>query len=117
MKVRHFLLPALSASLLAACSPHPSAGKWKAISDNEFGIKDLSILFEGKAEFVTTKKDIASWHCFWGGESKTVATMTCSPSSDEERRGTYQFVVDSADQGQLIHQGKAIATFERKPYK
>ena len=117
MKVRHPFLLALSANLIAACSPHPSAGEWKAISDNEFGIEYLNILFEGKAEFATAKNDIAIWHCFWGGESKTVAAMNCAPSTDTERREEYQFVVDSAEHGQLIHQGKVIASFERKPYE
>ena len=117
MKAGHLILLVLSVNLLSACSPHPSAGKWKAISENEFGISDISILFDGKAEFTTAGKDAAVWHCFWGGKSKSEATMNCVPSTDADRRETYQFVVDGAEQGRLFQQGKLIATFERKSYQ
>lgn len=117
MKTGSLLLLVLGVNLLAACSPHPGAGKWKAVSDNELGIEDLSILYEGKAEFVTTKKDSAVWHCFWGKKDKNAAAMKCVPSSDPERREAYEFIVQSDERGELLYQEKVIAVFERKPYQ
>jgi len=112
-----FLLLLILLAMLMACSPHQGAGKWKAIDENSLGIKDLSILFEGKAEFVTTKKDIAVWHCFWGGENKAIAAMNCVPSTDTERREKFEFIVQSEEQGQLKHNGEIIGTFQRQPYE
>ena len=117
MKVGKLLLLALGSVLVFGCSPHPSAGTWKAISDNELGIVDLSVKFDGKAEFVTTKKDIAVWHCFWGKEDKTAATMQCVPSSDTERRELYQFVVRGEERGELFYDGNLIAVFGRQSYQ
>lgn len=117
MKHRFLLLTAMIASLLSACSPHPSAGKWKAIGDNEPGINELSILFDGKAEFTTTTNDVANWHCFWRGKDDNISTMACVPSSDTERRVNYEFAVQGEQQGELLYQGKAIATFKRQPYE
>jgi hypothetical protein len=117
MSVGHWLLLVWGAIVLVACSPHPGSGKWKTISDNELGVAELSIHFDGKAEFKTTKKDIAVWHCFWGGKSEAVVTMNCAPSTDPERRERFTFAVGSTNQGQLRYQGNAIATFERQPYE
>ena len=114
---RRFIVLTIGVTMLIACSPHPSAGKWKAISDNELGIRDIDILYEGKAEFTTTKGDVAVWHCFWGGTSKLVATMNCVPSSDTDRREQFTFVVDGSDQGKLSHQGELLATLERQSYE
>jgi len=114
----NFILPfTLVFISLTACSPHSGAGKWQAIDDNQYGIKDLSILFEGKAEFISTKQDIATWHCFWGAESQTVAVLNCVPSSDTERREKFEFVVQSTEQAQLHYKGEMIANFKRLPYK
>ena len=117
MRVKYLLLLALSGFVLAACSPHPGAGRWKSVSDNELGIVDLSIQFDGKAEFVTTKSDIAVWHCFWGKGGESVATMKCVPSTDPERRELYEFVVRDAGRGELLYEGESIATFERQPHQ
>ena len=117
MKVRELLFLALGSVTLAACSPHPSAGKWKAVSDNVFGIADLSLQFDGKAEFATTKKDIAVWHCFWGKSGESRATMKCVPSSDPERRELYEFVVQDEKRGELFYNGESVATFERQPHQ
>ena len=117
MSAKYPVSAILAAFLLVACSPHPGAGKWKAVSDNELGIRNISILFEGKATFETAKKDVAVWHCFWGGESENTAVMNCTPSSDEERREKYRFVTTEEDLGQLLYQGRVVATFKRMPYK
>ena len=117
MKVRELLLLALGSVMLAACSPHPGAGTWKAASDNAFGIVDLSLQFDGKAEFATTKQDPAVWHCFWGKAGEGRATMKCVPSSDPERRELYEFVVHGEERGELFYEGRSIATFERQSHQ
>ena len=117
MTVWRLLLLGFGVVVLSACSPHPGAGEWKAGGDNELGIADLSLHFDGKAEFVTTKKDIAVWHCFWGRGDEAVATMKCVPSSDPERRESYEFVVRGEERGELFYGGESIAVFERQPYE
>ena len=103
--------------LTSACAPHPGAGKWKALDENELGIKSLSILFDGKAEFRSTAKDIAVWHCFWGAEDKISMSITCVPSSDTERREKFEFKVDAQGLGSLSRLGKLVSNFERQPYE
>ena len=91
MKVKDLLFLALGGAMLTACSPHPGAGTWKATSDNAFGIVDLSLQFDGKAEFAT--------------------------SSDPERRELYEFVVQDEKRGELFYNGESVATFERQPHQ
>jgi len=40
--------------LLFVCSPHPVAGVWKATEDNDYGMSELNVSFEGKADIITT---------------------------------------------------------------
>ncbi len=117
MKLRDLLFLASGSVVLVACSPHPGAGEWKAVSDNALGIVDLNIQFDGKAEFATTKKDAAVWHCFWGKGGESTATMKCVPSSDPERRELYQFVAHGEERGELFYEGQSMATFERQPHQ
>jgi hypothetical protein len=107
----------LAAILITACSPHPGAGKWQAIDDNSLGIKKLSILFEGKSEFTTIENEKVKWHCFWGAESKTKMSMTCTPSIDTNEHETFAFIMLSEDEGQFSRNGKAIGNFSRLPYE
>lgn len=53
MKIIKSLLMLATLVLIIGCSPHPGAGKWKADNSNSLGIKNLSILFEGKSEFTS----------------------------------------------------------------
>ncbi|MFK5985602.1 MAG: hypothetical protein QM479_09265 [Pseudomonadota bacterium] len=103
--------------ILAGCSPHPGAGKWKAIEDNRMGIKNMSILFEGKSEFSTVENEKILWHCFWGAKSKMHLNMTCTPSTNIDHHEKFEFIVNAKDEGQLSQNGKNIGLFQRLAYQ
>ncbi len=110
------LITVLVTLLITACSPHPGAGKWQAIDDNSLGVKNLSILFDGKSEFTTIENENILWHCFWGAESKTKMSMTCTPSTDTSEHEKFEFIMLSDDQGQFSRNGKVIGKFSRLAY-
>ena len=113
----HFLLLLIIVVFISSCSPHPSAGNWKAVGENTLGITELKILFEGKAEFTMTLKDKTEWHCFWAAQDETNISMNCVPSTDTERRELFDFSVNSNNQGELSQDGKKISDFQRQAYK
>jgi len=71
--------------LLSACSPHPGSGVWEAVADNEQGISKLTVGFEGKAEFTSSKLNNAVWHCFWSTADKKKLVLDCTPSTNPEQ--------------------------------
>ena len=103
---------------LAACSPHPGTGVWKAIGENTMGIERLVVGFEGRASFVSKTFDNATWHCFWGKLNKTELSMECTPSSNPDTQK--KFVIRSIGIGKaelrevvsFVDQSKPLATFE-----
>lgn len=107
----------LAFSLLISCSPHPGAGKWQAIGDNSLAIKKLSVLYEGKSEFTSIENESILWHCFWGAETNTKMSMSCTPSTDTETHEPYEFNIIAKDTGQLSRNGKVIGDFSRVPYQ
>jgi hypothetical protein len=107
-----FILIALISLLISACSPHPGSGVWQATSDNKQGISKLTISFEGKAEFVSTKKGNTVWHCFWTAYDKKTLNLDCSPSTDTEQKTTYFFIVND-EVAELQHETFTLATFKR----
>ncbi len=98
--------------LLAACAPHPGAGRWQAVADNETGITDLVIAFDGRALFATTKPK-ASWHCFWSGKDTRLALLDCTPSSNPDEKVRWLFHVDGEGTGSLSRDGRILARFRR----
>ena len=113
----HFPLLLIIILFISSCSPHPSAGNWKASDENTLGITDLKILFEGKAEFTMTLQDKAEWHCFWAAQDKNNISMNCVPSTDTERRELFDFNVSPDGQGKLSQNGKIISNFQRQAYQ
>lgn len=100
--------------LLTACSPHPGTGVWKAVDDNEMGISKLTVSFEGRAEFVSGKKDEKSvWHCFWTTFEKKKLRLDCTPSTNPEQKKS--FILSANDQGQaeLRDNSTLLASFIR----
>lgn len=109
-----YLLPMLSiALLLSACSPHPAAGVWQATEDNDYGVSKLIVSFDGKAEFVTSKLDSTSWHCFWGATGKQQASLDCSSSTNAEQEERFILTVNDMDIAELQHRSHRVATFTR----
>lgn len=99
--------------LLSACSPHPAAGVWSATQDNAYGISRLVVGFDGRADFVTAKKNNATWHCFWARSGKWEAVLSCTSSLDKDQEE--RFVLTSSEQGiaQLHHNSQLAGTFKR----
>ena len=111
---RLFILSSLLAFALSACSPHPGAGIWKAEGENSLGIKSMTLTYEGRAEFSSTKGEPARWHCFWNGASKRLAHLDCTPSTNTETHERFEFTVGKNGVGELRRQGKAIGRFLRQ---
>ncbi|WP_457665460.1 hypothetical protein [Thiolapillus sp.] len=99
---------------ITACSPHPGAGLWKAEGENDLGIKVLTMAYEGKAVFSSTRGKVALWHCFWNGADRQSANLDCTPSTNPDAEERFVFTVREDGTGELSQQGKIIAKFVRE---
>ncbi len=108
------LLPFLCCLTLSACSPHPGSGVWKAQGENIFGIPNLTIGFEGKAQFTSSKMTIATWHCFWNAKSKQTIDLDCTPSSDTEAETHFVLTVKDDQTAELSRDGNSVGLFVRQ---
>ncbi len=99
--------------LLTACTPHPTSGVWKATLDNDYGIDELVIAFDGKAHFTSTKKEITDWHCFWTASSKFATELKCTPSTNPDQEEKYTLTIDNKKIALLQHNTRLIASFTR----
>ena len=72
--------------LLSACTPHLGSGVWEAVADNEQGISKLTVGFEGRAEFTSSKRNNTVWHCFWTTADKKKLAFDCAPSTNPEQK-------------------------------
>lgn len=113
MKKRLLTIPLIILSL-AACSPHPGAGVWKAEGENTLGIRGMTLAYEGKAVFSSTRVNPALWHCFWNGASSHAANLDCTPSTDTESHERFVFTVGEDGVGELRQQGQVIGRFVRE---
>ncbi len=103
---------ALPLLVLTACTPHPGAGKWQAMAENEAGITDLTLAFDGRALFATSTPK-ASWHCFWSAQDAANAILDCTPSSNPDQEVRWLFRVDRQGEGRLERDGRLVARFRR----
>ncbi|WP_456406570.1 hypothetical protein [Thiolapillus sp.] len=111
--MKNFLLPALFVILLGACSPHPGAGIWKAEGESTRGIKSITVAYEGKAIFSSSKPVAATWHCFWNGAGKQTANLDCTPSTNPDAEERFTFTVREDGTAELRQQDKVIGRFVR----
>ena len=100
--------------LLSACSPHPGAGVWKTTEDNDYGISGLNVSYDGKADFVTSKLDNTTWHCFWGATGKHEAILDCSSSTNSEQEERFILTVNDQGLAELRHKSQLVAGFARQ---
>ena len=112
MKTFYALLLLAFTLLISACSPHPASGVWKTTQDNEYGISKLMMSFDGRAEFITTKLNNASWHCFWSATGKKQANLDCNPSTDKEQQELFMLMINDQGDAELMHKSKLISTFK-----
>lgn len=99
--------------LLSACTPHPSAGNWQAVGDNANGIRQLTMNFDGKAEFATTRPENAEMHCFWGAVEKNIAALQCTASTNPDVELDYRLSISDNGVAELSHNGLLVASFNR----
>ena len=99
------------AVLLSACTPHPTSGVWKATVDNDYGIDELVIAFDGKAHFTSTKNEITDWHCFWTASSEFATELKCTPSTNPDQEENYSLTIDNQKVALLRHNTQLIASF------
>ena len=99
--------------LLSACSPHPGSGVWEAVADNEQGISKLTVGFEGKAEFTSSKLNNAVWHCFWSTADKKKLALNCTPSTNPEQKKSLELNVNEQGMAELRDGSTLLATFKR----
>jgi len=112
--MKNFLLPALFVIVLGACSPHPGAGIWKAEGENTLGIKGMTVAYEGKAIFSSSKPAPATWHCFWNGTGRQTAKFDCTPSTNTDAEAHFTFTVREDGTAELRQQGKVVGLFVRE---
>ena len=112
MKKFHSLLLVTVTLLISACSPHPVSGVWGTAQDNEYGISKLTMGFDGRAQFVTTKLNNAIWHCFWSATGKKQANLDCNPSTDKEQKDIFMLNINDQGDAELMHKSKLISTFK-----
>ena len=103
----------LSLLLLSACSPHLGAGVWRATADNNRGIAKLTVGFDGKAEFTTSKQESALWHCFWTTADEKKLALDCTPSTNPEKNSSFELSVNEKGEAELHEGSILLATFQR----
>lgn len=108
-----FLFTVFVTLSLAACSPHPGTGVWKATADNKMGIERLVVGFEGRAEFVSKKLDNANWHCFWAKVADKKLSLDCTPSTNSDQSKTFILFSVEAGVAELRDESGLLATFKR----
>jgi hypothetical protein len=99
--------------LLSACSPHPGSGVWEAIADNEQGISKLTVGFEGRAKFTSSKLNNTVWHCFWSTSDKKKLAFDCTPSTNPEQKKSLELSVNEQGMAELRDGSTLLATFKR----
>ncbi len=93
---------------LSACSAHPGAGGWYAISENAV-FERLEIRYAGNADFYTkSENNIAAWRCFWGAAGKQTASLKCVDAGNANNEKTYLFVVDKESREGTLKLGEQI---------
>ncbi len=108
------LLILVSIFFLQACSPHPSAGIWKANEGNLYGITKINMDLEGRADFVTPDFNNETWHCFWSAKEEMLAELKCSPSTDPKQSDLFFIHIIDSDRAQLEHNSKTVAILTRQ---
>jgi hypothetical protein len=98
---------------LMACSPHSGTGVWKAVDDNVQGIVKIRVGFDGKAEFITTKLENATWHCFWTMAGDNSLSFDCTPSTNVEQKKAFTFAVNDHGVAELTSGVLRLGTFTR----
>ena len=111
--LRFFPVFILSLLLLVACSPHLGSGVWKATANNDRGITKLNVGFDGRAEFTTSKKDNVLWHCFWTTADKKKLALECTPSTNPEKKSSFELSINQQGQAELREKSILLATFNR----
>jgi len=114
MKFHYSLFLLGIALLLSACSPHPAAGVWKTTEDNSYGITKLVLSFEGRADFVTTRLDNATWHCFWAVTAKQEASLDCTSSLNPDQEESFLLTINDQGLAELRHKSQLIGSFTRQ---
>lgn len=99
---------------LSACSPHPGAGVWASTEDNLYGIQRLVLSFDGRAEFITSKQENATWHCFWAVHGEHQTSLRCTASSNTDKEENFTLRINQQGEAELLHETKLIAVFQRQ---
>jgi hypothetical protein len=100
--------------LLTACHPLPAAGVWTATGDNNFGINVLTVAFEGRANFSSTKPVDATWHCFWAISAEQEIKLDCTSSADPASDVAFLLRINEQGLAELRHDGQLAGIFSRQ---
>lgn len=99
---------------LSACTPNSASGVWKTTEDNTYGITEIVVGFDGRANFTTPKLDNATWHCFWSGIDKHKIEMKCTPSTNPDQEERFTLINTKQGISELQHNEKLITTLIRQ---
>lgn len=95
---------------LSACTPHSASGVWKTTDDNTYGITEIVVGFDGKANFTTPKLDNAIWRCFWSAINKQEAELNCTPSTNPDQEENFSLILKEQGITELRHNENLITT-------
>ncbi len=95
---------------LSACTPNSASGVWKTTEDNAYGITEIVVSFDGRANFTTPKLDNATWHCFWSAIDKQKTEMNCTPSTNPDQEERFTLINTKQGISELRHNEKLITT-------
>ena len=107
---------ALSLSLLAGCSGHPSAGKWASVDGSLTAFSHINIDFDGKASIFPTDSTVPTQNCYWQASSAEQVDIQCGNANQEDGKIFYTFEVSSnQDLATLTFEEQAVGRFKRLP--
>ncbi|HHO59122.1 MAG TPA: hypothetical protein ENJ64_02685 [Thiotrichales bacterium] len=112
-RYHHLLLFTLPVLFLCACSPHPAAGIWQAVGDNDNRIERLAVHFNGRAEFTSHNPGPVDWHCFWGGSAEKAARLDCSASTEPQQQQDFTLRISDDGLAELVRGERIIGHFIR----
>ena len=95
---------------LSACTPNSASGVWKTTEDNAYGITEIVVSFDGRANFTTPKLDNAIWHCFWSAINEQETELNCTPSTNPDQEEHFTLTIKEQGFTELRHKEKLITT-------
>ena len=100
--------------LLAACAPHPGAGKWASVDPDRSELVRLDVQFNGWADLYRADEAEPAYHCFWAGSGERQVDLTCTPASDPEAEHRFRLTVEENGRARLYRGDTPAGRYARQ---